>query len=362
MEVSILGSTGSIGVQTLEVIENLEGFSVAAISGGRNTELLERQARKFKPKLAACVAAADLKVRLADTDIQVTDDISKVAERGDLVVSAIAGMAGLVPTLAAIDAGKAVALANKETLVCAGELVKSKHPTLIPVDSEHSAIFQCLDGRNPPQRLWLTASGGPFFGWGAEELSKATPEQALRHPNWSMGRKVTIDSATMFNKGLECIEAMRLFDLPAQAIGVVVHRQSIVHSLVEFADGALIAQCGWPDMRLPIQYALTYPRRLKCPAVPLDMSKAMSWTFEPPDKIAFPCLDLALAAAKQGDAVCTALNAADEVAVAKFLAGEIKFTDIPKLIERGVRAAQSLRGGTIEDLLNVEREVIACLV
>jgi 1-deoxy-D-xylulose-5-phosphate reductoisomerase len=306
-----------------------------------------------------------LRVRLADTDIKVTDDITEAAayDSATVVMSALSGSAGLLPTLAAIDAGKTVALANKETMVCAGRIVmaraREKNVSIVPVDSEHSAIFQCLEGRGKPKKLWLTASGGPFFGYTKEQLRHVTVEQALKHPNWSMGRKVTIDSATLFNKGLETIEAMRLFD--TENVGVVVHRQSIVHSLVEFEDGALLAQCGAPDMRLPIQYALTYPARLPCVGDKLDMTRPMEWTFAPPDRAAFPGLDIALEAAKRGDASCAAVNAADEVAVAKFLSGDIRFCEIPIKLEQGLRAAEGLNGGTIEEILEVEREVIRCL-
>ena len=273
--ISILGSTGSIGRQSLEVIAAL-GFSVGALTAHSSVDLLEQQARQFRPRLVALIdpiAAADLKVRLADTDIRVVSGMDGVVEAATLpeagtVVTAVVGVAGLIPTLAAIDAGKRIALANKETLVCAGELVmqraKEKGAEIIPVDSEHSALFQSLEGnsRGEVKRLILTASGGPFFGKKREELQNVTRAQALKHPNWAMGAKITIDSATMMNKGLEFIEAMRLYDMPPEKISVVIHRESIIHSLVEYCDGAVLAQLGTPDMRLPIQYALTWPERV----------------------------------------------------------------------------------------------------
>ena len=290
---SVLGSTGSIGRQTLEVAQAC-GLTVAALTANRNSLLLEEQARKFRPKLVAAVeesAAADLKVRLADTPIQVAAGPRGVLEaatlaEADTVVTAVMGVAGLEPTLAAIRQGKRIALANKETMVCAGDLVMDEADRygaeIVPVDSEHSAIFQCLQGcrdRGEVRRLILTASGGPFFGWSREQLARVTKAQALRHPNWAMGDKITIDSATLMNKGLELIEAMRLYRMPPEKISIVIHRESIVHSLVEYCDNAVLAQLGAPDMRLPIQYALTWPARAPGPAASLDLLSCPPLTF-----------------------------------------------------------------------------------
>ena len=295
--ISLLGSTGSIGRQTLDVAAACS-FSVAALTAHRSGALLEEQARRFQPELAVCVdpaAAADLKVRLADTQVRVASGPEGLLEAAalpsaDTVVTAVVGVAGLEPTLAAIRAGKRIALANKETLVCAGELVMDQAEAhgaeIVPVDSEHSAIFQCLQGcrdRGEVRRLILTASGGPFFGWSREALAGVTPAQALKHPNWSMGAKITVDSATLMNKGLEYIEAMRLYRMPPEKISIVVHRESIVHSLVEYCDNAVLAQMGAPDMRLPIQYALTWPERTPGPAQPLDLLNCPSLTFQAPD-------------------------------------------------------------------------------
>ena len=362
--ISILGSTGSIGRQSLEVIAAL-GFSVGALTAHSSVDLLERQARRFKPKLVALIdpiAAADLKVRLADTDIRVLSGMDGVVEAATLteagaVVTAVVGVAGLVPTLAAIDAGKRIALANKETLVCAGELVmaraREKGAEIIPVDSEHSALFQSLEGnsRGEVKRLILTASGGPFFGRKREELLNVTRAQALKHPNWSMGAKITIDSASMMNKGLEFIEAMRLYDMPPEKIAVVIHRESIIHSLVEYCDGAVLAQLGAPDMRLPIQYALTWPDRVPGPADLLDLLTCGPLHFAAPDLDAFPCLDLAIQAAKTGGTAPAAMNGANEVAVARFLADEIGFYDIPRLVEETLAQVPVVRAPGLEDIL-----------
>lgn len=346
--ISILGSTGSIGTQTLEVAETC-GFRVSALTANRNAALLEAQARKFKPELVAAAdltAAADLKFRLKDTGIRVLAGEEGVLEAArlasaDTVVMAVVGIAGLKPTLAAIDTGKRVALANKETLVCAGPLVMARaaeqKAEIVPVDSEHSAIFQCLQGnqnRGEVKRLILTASGGPFFGKSREDLEQVTAAQALKHPNWNMGAKVTIDSATLMNKGLEFLEAMSLFQMPPEKISIVVHRESIVHSLVEYCDNAVLAQLGAPDMRVPIQYALTWPERTAGPAKALDLLACPPLTFEPPDPEAFPCLALAMESAKKGGTAPVILNGANEIAVARFLRGEIGFLDIPRLVER----------------------------
>ncbi|MGN0968843.1 MAG: 1-deoxy-D-xylulose-5-phosphate reductoisomerase [Oscillospiraceae bacterium] len=362
--ISILGSTGSIGRQSLEVIAAL-GFSVGALTAHQSVDLLEQQARQFKPRLVALTdpaAAADLKVRLADTSVRVVAGPEGVVEaaalpEADTVVTAVVGVAGLVPTLAAIDAGKRIALANKETLVCAGELVmkraREKGAEIIPVDSEHSALFQSLEGnsRGEVKRLILTASGGPFFGKSRAELELVTRAQALKHPNWSMGAKITIDSATMMNKGLEFIEAMRLYDMPPEKISIVIHRESIVHSLVEYCDGAVLAQLGAPDMRLPIQYALTWPARCPGPADPLDLLTCGPLHFAPPDLEAFPCLALAMGAARTGGTAPAVMNGANEVAVARFLADEIGFYDIPRLVEDALSQVPTVPAPGLEEIL-----------
>ena len=374
--ISILGSTGSIGRQTLEVAEAC-GHRVAALTVNRSVELAEEQARKFRPELVAAVderAAADLRVRLADTPTRVAGGEQALLEaavlpRADTVVTAVVGIAGLRPTLAAIDAGKRIALANKETLVCAGELVmaraREKGADIVPVDSEHSAIFQCLQGcrdRGEVRRLIITASGGPFFGKGREELSQVTREQALRHPNWSMGAKITIDSATLMNKGLEFIEAMRLYAMPPEKISVVVHRESIIHSLVEFVDGAVLAQLGTADMRLPIQYALTWPERTAGPATPLDLLRCPPLTFAAPDLEAFPCLALALECARKGGTSTAILNGANEAAVALFLNDKVKFLDIPRLVAGALDRVEARAGDYgLEDVFEADRAARAAV-
>jgi len=358
-KIAILGSTGSIGTQTLEVASNL-GYNVTAITGNRSAALLEEQARRFRPELVAVFnasAAADLRVRLADTEVKVADGPAGLAEAAaatgaDTVVTAVVGTVGLKPTLAAIREGKRIALANKETLVCAGHLVMAEAARcgaeILPVDSEHSAIFQCITGKpDEIKRLILTASGGPFRGKTAAELEHVTREDALKHPNWSMGRKITIDSATLMNKGLELIEAMHLFQMPADKIDILVHPQSIVHSMVEYVDNSVLAQLGMPDMKMPIQLALTYPERLESPAPALDLAAAGPLTFQLPDLDAFPCLRLAIQAARTGCGAPAVLNAANEAAVARFLAGEIGFMDI----FRGVRdALAAMNGGPDPEL------------
>ncbi len=366
---SILGSTGSIGRQTLKVAEAC-GYKVAALTVNRSVELAEAQAREFRPKLVAAVdesAAADLRVRLADTDIKVLSGQAGLLEaaslpEADTVVTAIVGVAGLRPTLAAIDCGKRIALANKETLVCAGELVmaraKEKGAEIVPVDSEHSAIFQCLQGckdRGEVRRLIITASGGPFYGKSCKELSLVTKEQALRHPNWTMGAKITIDSATLMNKGLEFIEAMRLYAMPPERIQVVVHRESIVHSLVEFEDGAVLAQLGSADMCLPIQYALTWPERTPGPAKPLDLLSCPPLTFQRPDSDTFRCLGLALECAKKGGTSTAILNGANEAAVGLFLEDKISFLDIPRLVEGALDRAPVLDAPGLDDIFEADR-------
>lgn len=366
---SILGSTGSIGRQTLKVAEAC-GYKVAALTVNRSVELAEAQAREFRPKLLAAVdesAAADLRVRLADTDIKVLSGQAGLLEaaslpEADTVVTAIVGVAGLRPTLAAIDCGKRIALANKETLVCAGELVmaraKEKGAEIVPVDSEHSAIFQCLQGckdRGEVRRLIITASGGPFYGKSCKELSLVTKEQALRHPNWTMGAKITIDSATLMNKGLEFIEAMRLYAMPPERIQVVVHRESIVHSLVEFEDGAVLAQLGSADMCLPIQYALTWPERMPGPAKPLDLLSCPPLTFQRPDPDTFRCLGLALECAEKGGTSTAVLNGANEAAVGLFLEDKISFLDIPRLVEGALDRAPVLDAPGLDDIFEADR-------
>lgn len=349
--VSIIGSTGSIGTQALDVVR-MAGFRVAALAVRRNIDLLEKQIREFKPLIAAVAdpkAASLLKARVKDIPCEIAggkEGVLRAAacDSADIVLNAAVGIAGLAPTLAAIDAGKTLALANKESLVCAGEIVMSRAKKagvkVLPVDSEHSAIFQCLQGCANPEheieKVILTASGGPFFGKTRNELANVTPEQALCHPNWKMGAKVTIDSATLMNKGLELIEACRLFSLPPEKIEIAVHRQSIVHSAVEFTDGAVIAQLGAPDMRIPIQYALTYPRRCVSPAERLDLFKTGGLTFEKPDMKSFKCLDVMVNAAKRGGLCTAAASGADEQAVSLFLDGKISFNDIGDLVEAAV--------------------------
>ena len=366
---SILGSSGSIGRQTLKVAEAC-GHGVAAITVNKSAELAEAQVRRFKPRLAVAVdegAANHLRVRLADTGVKVLSGQEGLLEaaslpEADTVVTAIVGVAGLRPTLAAIDCGKRIALANKETLVCAGELVmaraREKGAEIVPVDSEHSAIFQCLQGcknRGEVRRLIITASGGPFYGKSREALSLVTKEQALRHPNWAMGAKITIDSATLMNKGLEFIEAMRLYAMPPEKIQIVVHRESIVHSLVEFEDGAILAQLGSADMCLPIQYALTWPERTVGPAKPLDLLSCPPLTFQRPDPDTFRCLGLALECAGRGGTSTAILNGANEAAVALFLEDRIGFLDIPRLVERALDRVPTLDSPALEDIFEADR-------
>ncbi len=366
---SILGSSGSIGRQTLDVAAAC-GHEVAAITVNHSVPMAEEQARQFRPKLAVAVdeaAAADLRVRLRDTNIKVLSGREGLLEaaslpEADTVVTAIVGVAGLEPTLAAIDAGKRIALANKETLVCAGELVmaraEERGAEIVPVDSEHSAIFQCLQGcrnRGEVRRLILTASGGPFYGKSCEELSLVRKEQALKHPNWAMGAKITIDSATLMNKGLEFIEAMRLYAVPPDKIQIVIHRESIVHSLVEFEDGAILGQLGSADMRLPIQYALTWPERAPGPAKPLDLLSCPPLTFQRPDPDTFRCLGLALECARRGGTSTAILNGANEAAVGLFLEDKIGFLDIPRLVEAALNRAPALDSPGLDEILEADR-------
>ena len=366
---SILGSTGSIGRQTLDVAEQL-GLNVAALTANSSVKRVEAQVRKFRPRLAVMTdetAARDLAVRLADTDTRVLGgpaalEEAAAAPEADTVVTAVVGMVGLKPTLAAIGGKKRIALANKETLVCAGEIVmdaaEKSGAEIIPVDSEHSAIFQCLQGcgnRREIRRLILTCSGGPFYGMSREEAGRKTRADALRHPNWTMGPKITVDCATLMNKGLEVIEAMHLYHMPVEKISVVIHRESIVHSLVEYCDNAMLAQLGAPDMRLPIQYALTYPKRVPGPSTPLDLWSCGPLTFGTPDMDAFPCLALALEAAKTGGTAGAILNGANEGAVAQFLAGKIGFLDIPAKVEKALSQIKVVQNPTMQDILDADR-------
>lgn len=349
--ITILGSTGSIGRQTLSVADEL-GLRVAALTAERNVELLEAQCRQYRPELAVLTdeaAAEELKVRLADMNIRVLAGAEALCEaaalpEADTVVVAVCGFAALRPTLTAICEKKRIALANKETMVCAGQIMQAaareSGAEIIPVDSEHSAIFQCLMGcrdKAEVKRLILTCSGGPFFGKTRESLACMTKSDALRHPNWKMGAKITVDCATLMNKGLEIIEAMRLYDLPLSKVTAVIHRQSVVHSLVEFVDGAVMAQLGVPDMRIPIGLAMTYPNRAHNPAPALDLLTCGPLTFDAIDETAFPCFALAQQAAQTGGTACTALNAANEEAVGLFLQDKIGFYDIADAVEAALR-------------------------
>ena len=367
--ISVLGSTGSIGRQTLQVAEEL-GLRVAALTAGRQIDLLEQQARQFRPCLAAVYeesAARELRERLRGLPIEVMSGMeglvaaAELAE-ADTVVTAVMGSVGLEPTLAAVRKKKRIALANKETLVCAGELVmaetKKYGAEIVPVDSEHSAIFQSLQGckdKGEIKRLLLTCSGGPFFGRTFAELEHMTAADALRHPNWTMGAKITIDSATLMNKGLEIIEAMRLYGLPLAQVEAVIHRQSIVHSLVEFRDGAMLAQLGTPDMKLPIRYALTYPYRAQTQDRTLDLLSCGALTFSAPDEEAFPCLRIAKECAAAGGTACAIMNGANEVAVAQFLRGEIGFNDIPRRVEQALSRVAVKYQPSLGDILEADR-------
>ena len=376
-KLSLLGSTGSIGTQALQVVQNLreqgEKWEVAALAARSSVNRLEEQARKFHPEVVAVFdegAALSLRQSLRDTDIQVLSGMEGLCEAAawpgaDLTLNAVVGMVGLQPTLAALQAGKALALANKETLVAGGAIVmetaRKRNLPILPVDSEHSAIFQCLQGcpeRGALKKLVLTASGGPFFGRSRQELAGVTREQALRHPNWDMGAKITIDSATMMNKGLEVMEASWLFDLPEHRIEVVVHRESVIHSMVEYQDNAVVAQLGVPDMAVPIQYALTYPLRMPSPAGELDLCALGKLTFYPPDREAFPCLELCREALRRGGLVPAAANGANEQAVALFLEGKIGFLDIPRLVEAAMDR-QDPGVVTLEAVLEADREARA---
>ena len=367
--VSILGSTGSIGRQSLDIISRMD-IRVCALTAGTNVDRMAEQCRNFKPQLAVMAseeAARQLEERISDLPIKVSWGEEGLIEaammpEAECVITAIVGMVGLKPTLAAIRSGKRIGLANKETLVCAGELVMDEADKygveIIPVDSEHSAIFQCLMGSRDPKeikRLILTCSSGPFFGMSREELKSVTKSDALKHPNWKMGEKITIDCATLMNKGLEVIEAMRLYRLPLEQVDVVIHRQSIAHSFVEFVDGAVMAQLGAPDMRLPIQLSLTYPNREVCPVAPLDITKCGALTFCEPDMDSFPCLALARRCAQKGGNVCAAMNGANEEAVALFLADRIGFYDIYNLVAQAVEDVPYIANPTLDDILEADR-------
>ena len=369
--VSILGSTGSIGRQSLDVIKNLPQVRVAALTAGTSVERMAQQCREFLPKLAVMAtqeAAEQLAEEIRDLPVRIgwgEEGLIEAATlpEADCVITAVVGMVGLKPTLAAIRAKKRIGLANKETLVCAGEIVMEEArrfgAEIIPVDSEHSAIYQCLMGcRNTREvkRLILTCSGGPFFGRTRDQLHSVTKADALKHPNWKMGPKITIDCATLMNKGLEVIEAMRLYSMPLEQVDVVIHRQSIVHSMVEFTDGAVMAQMGTPDMRLPIQLALTFPERTACPVGALDLTACPPLTFSKPDEEAFPCLSLARACAVAGGTACPAMNGANEEAVARFLRDEIGFYDIYRLVSGAVERVPFIREPSLEQVLAADRE------
>lgn len=370
--VVILGSTGSIGTQSLEVIEEKEGFAALAISGNSNIDLLENQARKFKPKFVAIPdekKASELKIKLKDESTKILSGKESLEEiaalpEADIVITGIVGIAGLLPTLSAVKSGKRIGLANKETLVTAGDIVmdsaKKTGAEIIPVDSEHSAIFQCMAARvndkdydKELKRIILTASGGPFFGKTKDELKNITKNEALKHPNWTMGAKITIDSATLMNKGLEVIEAKSLFGVPLSKVDVLVHRQSIVHSMVEFSDNAVIAQLGVPDMKLPIQYALTYPKRLSMSDNALDLTK-YTLTFDKPDKDTFKCLELAYRAGDAGGTMTTVLNGANEAAVGLFLEDKIRFLDIAAIVEMAMAEHKTIKNPSVCDILEID--------
>lgn len=374
--VSILGSTGSIGRQSLDIISRMDGIRVAALTAGSSVELMAQQCRQFQPELAVMAteeAAKALKEALSDMNIRILwgeEGLIAAAsiESADCVITAVVGMVGLKPTMAAIRAGKRIGLANKETLVCAGELVMAEADQygveIIPVDSEHSAIFQCLMGvgdSKEVKRLILTCSGGPFFGMSRQQLTAVTKADALKHPNWKMGAKITIDCATLMNKGLEVIEAMRLYRLPVEQVDVLIHRQSIVHSMVELVDGAVMAQMGTPDMRLPIQLALTYPQRTSCPVDGLDLTKCGALTFCEPDMENFPCLALARRCAKMGGTACAVMNGANEEAVALFLQDRIGFYDIYELVSKAVEQVPNVPNPTLEDILEADKLARACV-
>lgn len=368
-KVAILGSTGSIGKNTLAVIkEHPDEFEVVALAAGENTDEMIRQVRTFNPRLVSMATreAADKVKREVDESVKVLwgdEGLEAVAVCSDstYLVSSLVGSKGLAPTLAAIRAGKKIGLANKETLVTAGHIITAeakKHQVpLLPIDSEHSALFQCLNGERPAEaeRLIITASGGAFRDWSREELAHATVEQALKHPNWSMGSKITIDSATMMNKGFEVIEAHWLFDFPYGKIDVILHPQSVIHSMVEFADGAVMAQLGTPDMRIPIQYALAYPRRMPLQTERLDLVALSRLDFRAPDYVRYPCLKMAFEAGKAGGTMPAVMNAANEVAVETFLKGNCRFLDIEEIVERALNVHQSISSPSLKEIEEADR-------
>ncbi len=374
--VAILGSTGSIGTQTLEVVRNYkEDLKIISLAAGSNIELLEKQIREFHPKLV-CVykedAARQLREKIKDTNTQVVTGMeglmeAATVEEADIVVTAFVGMIGIRPTIEAIKAGKDIALANKETLVTAGHIImplaKEKQIKILPVDSEHSAIFQCLNGESEKTiaKILLTASGGPFRGWTREQMGGITVEQALKHPNWAMGKKITIDSSTMVNKGLEVIEAKWLFGVEMDDVQVVVQPQSLIHSMVEFLDGAIMAQLGTPDMKLPIQYALFYPERKYLPGKRVDFTQLTKIDFQIPDMENFQGLALAYQAGKQGGSMTTVFNAANEYAVGKFLNREIGYLDITNSIAYAMKNHKNIENPSVEQILDTEQEVYELL-
>ncbi len=366
--INLLGSTGSIGVQTLDVARE-HGYKIEALTAYSNVDIIEKQIREFKPEYAALVdekSAKELKDRVKDLPVRILSGMEGVCfcaseGKGEITLNSVVGMAGLKPTLDAINAGKTIALANKETLVAGGKLVtdaaKKNNVAILPVDSEHSAIFQCLLGapeNSALKRIILTASGGPFFGKTKQELEKVTLDDALKHPSWSMGQKITIDSATMFNKGLELIEAVWLFDVDPDMIDIVVHRESIVHSLVEYDDNSVIAQLGHPDMRLPIQFAITYPNRYPSPEKQLNLWEVGNLSFYKPDYETFPCMDICRDAIKKGGLYPAAVNCANEEANLLFRQGEISFTDIPRLISEAAKYTENKPDYTLEDVYNTD--------
>lgn len=370
-KIAILGSTGSIGTQTLDIVSKNDDLQVVGIAAGRNIDLLEKQIRQFSPRLAAVgdeKKAQELKLRVQDTDCKVVGGMEglielAVMEEAEILVTAIVGMIGIRPTVAAICAGKHIALANKETLVTAGHIImplaKEHNVKILPVDSEHSAIFQALNGENPKtiEKLLITASGGPFRGKKTEELKNIRVEDALKHPNWAMGQKITIDSATLVNKGLEVMEAKWLFDMDLDRIQVVVQPQSVIHSMIEFKDGSIMAQLGTPDMRLPIQYALYEGERRYLDGERLDFARLASITFENPDMETFKGLPLAMQASKTGGSMPTVFNAANEKAVALFLNRKIGFLDIYEIIENAMNEHEVILNPTVEEIINIEQDV-----
>ncbi len=369
--ISILGSTGSIGTQTLEVASFLGDVRILGLSTNSNINLLEEQIRKYKPQVAAVAhenSAKMLKIAVTDTDTKIvagTDGLCEVSTVCDVdtVVTSIVGIAGLIPTMAAIESGKNIALANKETLVTAGSIVmdaaKKNGVSILPVDSEHSAIFQCIGScdKNQIKKLIITASGGSFYGEKANDLKDVSVAEALNHPNWSMGKKITIDSATLMNKGLEIIEAHWLFDMEYDDIDVIIHRESIIHSMVEFADGSVLAQMGLPDMRLPIHYALCYPTRIPSMSEPMNLAKIGRLTFAQPDYDTFKCLSLAIMAGKMGGTMPTVLNAANEVAVDMFLNGRIRFLEIGEIVEKCIKSHKNIINPKLSDIIDTNKQI-----